>query len=259
MKIMFICLSLIFISCSSKIKVKPNANRFLTAESQGKSFHGDAALHLTRGTQVSITLSESNIEEALEDENESGIDQILPSLSSSLGIYGPLDLYYVSGGGSGAPLLGAKLQLLGNTRVSASAYNFSFAVYAAGGGVNITQENDEAIELLATDEEATTDLTVGQTSIGALVSYRLEPKLIATLGYHINKMAFYGDLESDSVAIDGQHIHYDGLSHLLTLGMRFEVGSIMLFNLEISNEQTKWDHTDRIWNTFINGNVGFIW
>ncbi len=258
MKIMFICLSLIFISCSSKIKVKPNANRFLTAESQGKSFHGDAALHLTRGTQVSITLSESNIEEALEDENESGIDQILPSLSSSLGIYGPLDLYYVSGGGSGAPLLGAKLQLLGNTRVSASAYNFSFAVYAAGGGVNIKQENDEAIELIATDEEATTELQVNQQTLGALISYRPENTIVLTLGYHVNKHFFKGELESESTILNGKTIEYYGLSHLTTFGIRFDQEKL-IFNIEVSNEQTKWDHTEVLWDTYVNANIGLKW
>lgn len=118
-------LSLLFVSCSHTINIKAPVHKFLTAESQGETLKGKVSTYFINGTEATVELTNDNTENPLEV-NNGDIDSQWLGLTGGVGVHGPVDLVYVSGGSLGTSIYGIKTQVLETREVKEKYINFPF-------------------------------------------------------------------------------------------------------------------------------------
>ncbi len=244
-------------SCSHSIQVRNPVNKHLSAESQGLPLRGKVLATVSSGTMAQVDLRNSNTDDPLILANED--DELLDVIvTGELGIWGPLDLIHISGGSLGSDMTGGKLQLIGGSKQESKKGNFSLALLGGYGKVvNNTEEGDD-FELVATDEDTTSEMTISNQTYGALISYKLRDNTLLTLGHYIINHNFFGTLESENSALDGKIINYYGEATNTTLGIQVNMENILL-SLEANNEKIKWDNTEEANVVYGSFAMGITW
>lgn len=252
-----LALLLVLTACSHKITVKNPANKFLSAEAQGKPLSGKIHFFMNEGNEAQVDLRQNTTDEALvlNRENSRFFDIIV---NGEIGIWGPLDLVHVSGGRMGADLTGAKVQVYGQDKQQADQYNFSIALVGAYGGVVNNVEEGEDFELVALDEDTTSEMKISNHAAGILLSYRPSKKFLVNLAHYGIIHNFSGTLESQNTALDGKNLNYKGHTALTTLSV-FSYEERVILGLELASEYLKWDKTDPTHNIFTNFTIGMNW
>lgn len=255
--ILLLFLTLLF-SCSHSIKIKTGSNRFLSSESQGKLGKGKLELFLIQGNTATLDLRNEKTDNSLAMTRESSsISDI--GLAGEVGIWGPIDVFHVSGGNMGSDLSGLKVQILGEKRVNAKINNFSVSVFTGYGKVINNVEEGEDFELTPLNDDTSSEMTITNQSTGLLVGYRPEEKIQVTLGYQIALHNFSGILESENLNLNGKSVNYRAQSNLTTLSTHFILTESTFINLEFASDQLNWDKTNTVHNVFTNLAYGFNW
>jgi len=246
-----------FISCSHSIIVKTPVSRFLSAESQGESLKGNILIFMAQGNEAQIDLRNSRVDNALVLDRESSI-MFDPIVTGEIGVWGPIDLIHISGGRMGADMTGAKVQLYGKGKNTASKNNFSVSILGGYGNVVNNVQEGEDLELVPLNDDTTSELQISNHALGILIGYRTSDKLLVNLGYSSVFHDFSGKLDSQNTALDNQSLNYKGHSALTTLGI-FSYSGNAIFGLEFTSEKLKWDKTNETHNVFSNLAVGYSW
>ena len=257
---MYLILILTFFitSCSHTVKVKTPVHKFVNAESQGKLLKGRISTYFINGSDAELDLSNNKTDNPL-NTWEGNIDTQIFGLTGELGLYGPVDFVYISGGVSGTSLYAGKVQVYGKQRYDNASENFSVAFIAGYGNEKKRKHEGDDVEIWPEDEDTNIDLQLSQQSVGMLLSYRTNSKYIYTLGYYKTRHHFTGNLDSQNTCLDGKRVDYNGVSTVATLGLTYEFESKFYVGFEAAHEDTKWEKSDRVSHTHIGGNVGYAW
>lgn len=257
-KVILIAILSLFVSCSHSIKVKTNANRFISSESQGKLGKGKLEFYIIQGNTATVDLRNGKTDNSLAMSRESS-SLVDISISGELGIWGPIDLFHVGGGSKGSDLTGFKVQILGNKRLEAKKYNFSVSLMTGYGQVTNNVEEGEDLELVPQNDDTTSEFLITSQTTGILIGYRPEERVQVTLGYQIVYHHFNGELVSQNSNLDGNNLDYSGKSALTSLTTTYELSQTGIVSLEFASDQQKWDKTHEGHNVFTNIAFGFMW
>ncbi len=255
--LLFTLLLFLVFSCSHSIQVRNPVNKHLSAESQGLPLRGKILATASAGTMAQVDLRKNSTDDSLilTNEDDEFLDVII---TGELGIWGPLDLIHISGGSLGSDMTGGKLQLIGNSKQESKKGNFSLAILGGYGKVVNNTEEGEDFELVATDDDTTTEMTISNQTYGALMSYKVAENTLITLGHYIIHHNFFGTLESENSALDGKNLNYYGEATNTTLGIQVNMENILL-SLEANNEKVKWDNTEEANVVYGSFAVGATW
>lgn len=259
MKNIFLVLLLsLFYSCSHSIKVKTNANRFLSSEAQGRIGKGNVETFIVQGTEATVDLRNQRTDNPLklQRENSQAYDF---AISGELGVWTPIDIFHVSGGRMGTDITGLKLQVYGDARKDAKKNNLSVSLFAGSGSVTNNVEEGNDLELVPADDDTTSEFEITNQTIGVLVGYRPADKVQVTLGYQISNHSFSGVLESENVSLDGEKVDYKGKSHLTTLTTTYNFTNWLYLSSELTSDVIKWQHTKEAHYGYFNLAIGFMW
>lgn len=156
----FVLISICFlISCSHSINVKAPVHKFLTAEAQGKTLKGRASIYAINGSEVTVDISNNETDNPL-DIWAGNIDPGAFGLTGELGVYGPVDFVYVSGGSLGTSIFAFKGQVFGSYVSDSKEQDFSLALLAGYGSESKKEHEGEEVELWPKDDDTSTNLKV---------------------------------------------------------------------------------------------------
>lgn len=247
------------VSCSHSIRVKTPVHKLLSAESQGKIFAGRANIYALNGSEAELDLENGQTDNDLEIDGGRS-DAFAIGSSLELGLHGPIDAVYISGGSIGTSVYGAKIQLLGQNKKIASDGSVSISVIAGYGEEEQSAAEGQDLELVPLDDDTSVDLLIANQTTGVITTYRHTKNLLVNVGYYISQHNFRGALESENTELDGDTVNYHGTTHLITLGFESYIKNDLIFmGAEIANEVVKWDHTEAFNQAHATVNVGFSW
>lgn len=245
-------------SCGSTIGVRSPLNSFISPEAAGETLKGEVNGYLSISSKNNIELDsfDGTIKKTVgrDDEIEDTI-----GLNGSLGIIDRLDIVGVSPGSKTPTLFGLKYQLLGQRRIKASKGNHSLSIVGLFGSQISIQENDDAIELIAEDEEAKTEMTIETSDIRLIYGYRFQEMKMIYAGLSSVNIQFEGELESDNAAFNGESISGGATAIGAHLGLAFYAKQAFHMKIEAAGQKIKWRDNQEITVGTLIASLGLFW
>ncbi len=229
----FLCLTY---GCATRYLIP--GNRYLTPESQGEAFRGQAEFQKTTANQLSIDTREGNIDEGVlyEDISRSGF-----LFSNSL--FDQLDLFW-SHVSSGNSMLGGKFQFMGGSRHSNST-GHKMAI-AAAFGRNEHETEDGVVEF-----------NLGGQEFLFLYGYRFMESVMTYGSISQAAYQFDGRINSDS-SLDGLEPKISSRVTSISAGVEGSVKPVFA-KLEFTYQTINSDKT-KAYSHFITGlSLGVSW
>lgn len=91
---------------------------------------------------------------------------------------------------------GFKVQVYGDPKKKAKAYNFSISLMGGYGRVVNNVEEGEGFELIPQDDDTNSELDISNSTAGILFGYRVSDKTLVNLSQYTVIHEFNGELES---------------------------------------------------------------
>lgn len=180
---LLLLLSLLFqVSCATKYIVP--GNRFMTPETQGGALRGQFEFQITNATQMAIDTSNGDAENGVLYEETSRVGFLLSS-----SFFDSFDLFWAHVGSANS-LIGAKVQFIGDPRISGSA-GHKLAIAAAVGG-NEHETDDEAVKFELSGKE-----------FMLLYGYRINANILPYTNLSYAKYDFEGNISSSDPMLNG--------------------------------------------------------
>lgn len=235
MKILLLFTLLFQAGCATKYIVP--GNRFLTPESQGGAFRGQAEFQQTSANQLAIDTSNGSVDDGVKynDISRSGF-----LVSNS--IFDPFDLYWSHIGGANS-MVGAKFQFMGGSRTSNSV-GHKMSVAAAVGG-NEHETDDKSIEF---------DLSGKEYML--LYGFRFSPNILtySTFSYSVYK--FDGDVKKGPLT--GQDPKFETSIKSLSGGAEFSINPFFA-KLEATYQQLETTDSNNKSRFIFGYSLGMSW
>jgi hypothetical protein len=236
MKLLLICLTFFVASCATKYVVP--GNRFITPESQGDAFRGQAELQGTRGNQLRIDTSNGTVDDGVTYETISRSGFLV---SNSL--FDQLDIFWSHLGG-GNSMLGGKFQFLGGSRASAGAGHKMSVALAFG--QNEHEDDDEDIKF-----------QLGGREFLLLYGYRFTPMVMPYTSFSYATYDFSGEI-SGSSPVSGEKPEFKTKVLSLNGGVELSFNSFFT-KLEGTYQKLKTTDTKDKNNFIIGYSFGLSW
>jgi hypothetical protein len=224
------------VGCATKYIVP--GNRFITPETQGGAFHGQIELQQATANQLTVDTSNGNVIDGViyEDVKRTGF-----LFSNSL--FDQFDLLWSHTGG-GNSMIGAKMQIVGASRVAKGAgQKLSIGLTF---GANEHETDDESIEFELSGRE-----------ILLLYGYRFNEAFLAFSSFSYATYNFEGTLHT-SDSLNGMEPKYTTDSRSLSLGLEFSIESFFA-KLEASCQQLSTTATNDKFGHRVGYAVGYSW
>jgi hypothetical protein len=252
------CILLILSSCGSTIGVRSPLNSFISPEAAGETFKGEVNGFLSIASKNNIELDDSSgtIKKTVSQDNE--VEDTI-GLNGTMGIIERLDVVVISPGSKTPTLLGLKYQVIGQGRTKAVKGNHSLSIVALLGNQESTQENDDAVEFVATDEEATGDMQIESTDIRLIYGYRFENRKMVYGGLSSVKINYDVELSSDNLAFDNREISGAASAIGAHLGMAFYAKEAFNLKVEAAGQKIKWDDHKEVTIGTVIASLGLFW
>lgn len=221
--------------CATKYIIP--GNRFLTPETQGGTFHGQVEIQQTSANQLTIDTTNNSID-----------DGVIYNTTTRTGflfsdsLFDSFDFVW-SHTGSANSLLGGKLQLIGDPRLSKAA-GHKLAVGALfGANEHETEDGSVKFEL-------------GGREFLLLYGYRITENFLPYVSYSRAAYDFNGKIQEGPLS--GEEPHLKTTTNALNMGVEFAMNSLFA-KLEATYQQlTTTDTKDR--DKFMFGySVGYSW
>ena len=200
-KTLLTVLCLLFTGCATAVTTNSPANHFITPESSGGFLDGSAALGFGEGDKLTI------IPDALATplSNQGSITKEAQFMGNVwLGILSRLDLQLVNQSAT----FGLKYQILGETRTTAKAGNFSLAISAMGGSISY---KDTYNDLLRPSVTASSSTSVDTYDLTLEIGYRTTDITLLYLGPYYTHNAYHGALVQTPTNGSTTNTDYSGL------------------------------------------------
>jgi hypothetical protein len=236
-KILFSFCLILLSSCATKYIVP--GNRFLTPESQGGTFHGQAEFQQTTGSQLTIQTSNGTVDEGVfySDSKSSGF-------LASESIFNNFDVVW-SHIASGNSMLGGKFQIIGGSRIEKqTGHKASLGILFGG---NEHETDNMSVEFQLSGREYL-----------FLYGYRISENVFPYAGLSLASYNFSGVVSTDDPITNGLRPNMVTDIHSLSGGVEFSLDSLFA-KLEASYQQLMTTDT-KMRSLFVVGySVGYAW
>lgn len=232
MKKLFLVLAFLQVGCASKFYIP--GNRFLIPESGGDWLKGDLKVGGVGVTQVQVA---DDITSASPNLNPELIKNSSVSVGLQLGLLSRLDAYYNNVSGA-ADIVGLKVQLLGDSNLTAKANNFSFAL--AGGA----QFRTVSTSLDSGGNSSTSKIKLSGYEAMALIGFRLSDNVLFYTNPFVNKVNADVQIQRTSSGFTTTTAEPNGTGEMkgAAIGMRFGKGFYL--DVEVALTETIWTRTN---------------
>lgn len=170
--------SLALTSCATRYVVP--TNRFITPESQGQAFRGQAEVQSTTGIDMTIDTKSASVDKGV---MYSEISRT--GYQASFSFFESIDFVWAHLGG-GNSMAGAKFQFVGSSRTSPGDGHKAAAVVLFGG--NEHEPDDESIEF-----------ELGGQEVNLVYGYRFSPMLLPYVNFNYSRYDFSGTIKKPSI------------------------------------------------------------
>jgi hypothetical protein len=227
-------ISLFFLSLltACSISVKSAATRFLSPEASGK-FKGSFLSGYAEASKSTVSLTGNQTDNPVAIRESSAFNLITPTL----GLHDQIDVFtYFS---TDTPsVIGAKFQLLGDSKDKATAGNTSLSI-AVSGGASKEEVDDDFFDIAGNTK---TELKTKVTELSILVGHRVHKRAMLFLEANISQYRMEGNITSNDLAIDGKVFKYAGKINSLGAGIYLEKNDIFT-RFQLSYQKVDWDKT----------------
>ena len=175
-----------------------------------------------------------------------------------IGIWDKLDFITYAPINAGS-IYGFKLQVLGKNRSEAKKGDHSFAVTGGYGYTDHIENNNEAIEITATDDDVRADIIERTQDFSFIYGYRMADDALFYATFAFTKQIFETHLTSSDVpSLDGTNIEIHNSKQTVAVGGIRYFGKTH-FKLELAAQRMEWDNTDKMSFAYINAAYGWNW
>jgi hypothetical protein len=225
----------------------------ISPEANGKTFGGSVEARMQSYQNSRLNFENEQVGNNVERTNASQT----PGFYGDLGIVRKADIFLLTTSNSAPTLLGAKYQLLGETRNKAEKGNFSLSLTTAvgSGSADVGRNDLDSVSGNVKRLKTNTNHLEG----GVVFGYRLAKQFL-TYGnvYYIDEN-IDGEVTTTTEALKYSSFDYQQKSLLYSLGLMYLVSSLQI-KLDVSHLVSDWSKTAGTQTTnSVNGAIGFNW
>jgi hypothetical protein len=242
------------ISSCAQIEVFTPSSRFLSPEATGKTHASRIQIHQIAGTTSTFNFDNDKLDNPLTLKN----NKAALGLDFEMGIKSRIDIF-TRVNSSSTPLLGAKFQILGDSRKDAKLGNNSLAISIAGGSLKSSMEEDNAMIGGRTLQDDLDLVSIQQRvfDISLIFGRRVTQDVLIYSSLQATKNDIEVHLSSkENPNLDDKNFKLSTTTYGVALGA-IRYWRVFFINSEISVQSLEWDNNDK--SEFLYGAISMGW
>lgn len=252
MRIFLILTLLSLVSCSSYVRTV--GSRMISPETHGKLGKGLLEARVQKVQVHQVDFSGSTADRPFEQQGDNSI----VNGNFELGLWKRLDFFLLPSFVMSPTLWGAKIQVLGDTKLEAKQGNFSASIMGAIGSKSEDRKDGEGDDDIFDGNIDKIKSDLSHQDLGLIVGYRWHNRLLHYANSIWFTEKFSGNVTNNAGTLDNAPFEYSNHGVILSTGLIWYFEAVHLKG-DFSNMVTHWSKNRSVTTNSVNFAFGFSW